>query len=188
MLDDSLAQANLRNWQDFLYSSSNVLSETHEHLSKLYSQHDSTSNRVYCPNYRWTSVDPSLQRRRDNPAYFYYQCSCSDQDCASSKRIFSSLLESVNKTRQHGHHVSRSLHAAISLIESIRGIAEAEGVSKLTELAFIFIPLSFSASFFSMPIDVSPFKQASGKKFSADTISSGNLDFNCGFGWHSQGS
>ncbi|KAF1963570.1 hypothetical protein CC80DRAFT_9077 [Byssothecium circinans] len=40
----------------------------------------------------------------------------------------------------------------MSLLESRRGIAQAEGVTRLTELAFIFIPLSFVASTFSMQI------------------------------------
>lgn len=38
-------------------------------------------------------------------------------------------------------------------MNSRRSIAEAESVSKLTELAFIFIPLSFVASLFSMQVD-----------------------------------
>ncbi|KAF2728885.1 hypothetical protein EJ04DRAFT_556461 [Polyplosphaeria fusca] len=44
------------------------------------------------------------------------------------------------------------LRADMSLLESRRGIAEAESVTRLTELAFIFIPLSFVASLFSMQI------------------------------------
>lgn len=40
----------------------------------------------------------------------------------------------------------------MSLIESKRGIAEAESVTKLTEWAFFFIPLTFTASMFSMHV------------------------------------
>lgn len=46
----------------------------------------------------------------------------------------------------------KALRAELSILESKRGIAEAEGVAKLTELAFIFIPLTFSASLFSMQV------------------------------------
>ena len=46
----------------------------------------------------------------------------------------------------------QSLMANMSIVESKRGIAEAEGVAKLTELAFFFIPLTFSASIFSMQV------------------------------------
>ncbi|KAJ4337867.1 hypothetical protein N0V87_004423 [Didymella glomerata] len=47
---------------------------------------------------------------------------------------------------------SRSLLAEMQIVDSRRSIAEAESVSKLTELAFVFIPLSFVASLFSMQI------------------------------------
>ncbi|KAF3037530.1 hypothetical protein E8E12_008040 [Didymella heteroderae] len=47
---------------------------------------------------------------------------------------------------------SHSLLAEMQIADSRRGIAEAESVSKLTELAFVFIPLSFVASLFSMQI------------------------------------
>ncbi|KAF2119527.1 hypothetical protein BDV96DRAFT_642547 [Lophiotrema nucula] len=45
------------------------------------------------------------------------------------------------------------LRADMSLLESRRGIAEAESVTRLTELAFIFIPLSFVSSLFSMQVN-----------------------------------
>jgi Mg2+ and Co2+ transporter CorA len=44
------------------------------------------------------------------------------------------------------------LRADIDLLESRRGIAQAEGVNRLTELAFIYIPLTFVSSLFSMQI------------------------------------
>jgi hypothetical protein len=47
---------------------------------------------------------------------------------------------------------AHSLLAEMQIADSRRGIAEAESVSKLTELAFVFIPLSFVASLFSMQI------------------------------------
>ncbi|KAF2995702.1 hypothetical protein E8E13_003855 [Curvularia kusanoi] len=47
---------------------------------------------------------------------------------------------------------SQSLLAEMQIADSRRGIIETESVSKLTELAFVFIPLSFCASLFSMQI------------------------------------
>ena len=44
----------------------------------------------------------------------------------------------------------RSLMAAMSLVENKRGIAEVENVTRVTELAFFFIPLLFSARDSSM--------------------------------------
>ena len=54
-----------------------------------------------------------------------------------------------------------SLMANMSIVESKRGIAEAESVTKLTELAFFFIPLTFRASVFSMQV----------KELNASTVS-----------------
>lgn len=47
---------------------------------------------------------------------------------------------------------SHALLAEMQIVDSRRSIAEAESVSKLTELAFVFIPLSFVASLFSMQV------------------------------------
>lgn len=58
----------------------------------------------------------------------------------------------ITKLRQRTASSYQSLMANMSIVESKRGIAEAEGVSKLTELAFFFIPLTFSASIFSMQV------------------------------------
>jgi hypothetical protein len=47
---------------------------------------------------------------------------------------------------------SHSLLAEMQIIDSRKSIKEAESISKLTELAFVFIPLSFVASLFSMQV------------------------------------
>lgn len=46
-----------------------------------------------------------------------------------------------------------ALRADMGVLESRKGIAEAESVGKLTELAFIFIPLTFITGVFSMQIE-----------------------------------
>ncbi|KAL8691705.1 MAG: hypothetical protein Q9224_004114 [Gallowayella concinna] len=58
------------------------------------------------------------------------------------------VAEAQKRTRS----THKSLMTTMSLIESKRGISEAESVTKLTELAFFFIPLTFAASLFSMQI------------------------------------
>jgi hypothetical protein len=45
-----------------------------------------------------------------------------------------------------------SITGAIQYLESQRAITEAESISRLTELAFLFIPLSFAAALFSMQV------------------------------------
>lgn len=61
-------------------------------------------------------------------------------------------ISQINSLRQHTTRSHKSLMANMSIVESKRGIAEAESVTKLTELAFFFIPLTFSASIFSMQV------------------------------------
>ena len=53
------------------------------------------------------------------------------------------------------YQTSAALASTMSIIESKRAIAEASAVTKLTELAFFFIPLSFSVGLFSMQVQVS---------------------------------
>ncbi|KAI5849898.1 hypothetical protein BZA05DRAFT_419697 [Tricharina praecox] len=45
-----------------------------------------------------------------------------------------------------------ALMSTMSIIESRNAVSQGESISKLTELAFIFIPLSFATSFFGMEI------------------------------------
>jgi hypothetical protein len=47
---------------------------------------------------------------------------------------------------------TQTLLAEVQIVHSQRSIAEAESVTKLTELAFVFIPLAFVASLFSMQV------------------------------------
>ncbi|KAL9118148.1 MAG: hypothetical protein Q9187_005311 [Circinaria calcarea] len=61
-------------------------------------------------------------------------------------------LKHLSELQQRTSKSYKSLMANMSIINSKRGIAEAESVTKLTELAFFFIPLTFSASIFSMQV------------------------------------
>ena len=62
------------------------------------------------------------------------------------------ILKEIFSLRQRTPSSYNSLMANMNIVESKRGIAEAESVTKLTELAFLFIPLTFSASIFSMQV------------------------------------
>ncbi|OCL04462.1 hypothetical protein AOQ84DRAFT_117046 [Glonium stellatum] len=64
---------------------------------------------------------------------------------SSVKNHIDALVAQIEKTQN-------SLRAELSILESKRGIAQAESVSKLTELAFFFIPLTFIATTYSMQI------------------------------------
>ncbi len=62
------------------------------------------------------------------------------------------LRAKINGTADTCKTLQQLLRAEISLLESKRGIEEAESVSRLTELAFVFIPVTFAASLFSMQV------------------------------------
>ena len=78
-----------------------------------------------------------------------------------SKATFAKCLSQISSVRQRTQRSQKALMTTMSLVESKRGIAEAESVTKLTELAFLFIPLTFSASVFSMQV----------KELNASTVS-----------------
>ena len=86
-------------------------------------------------------------------------------ETGSSKVTFAKCLMQISNVRHRTKSSYKSLMTLMSLVESKRGIAEAESVTKLTELAFFFIPLTFSASLFSMQI----------KELNASSISLGDF-------------
>ncbi|KAK6351897.1 hypothetical protein TWF718_005040 [Orbilia javanica] len=67
------------------------------------------------------------------------------------------IVKEVAKFRKHTatrvECTFQALMSSMSIIESKEAIKEASSVGKLTELAFIFIPLSFTATFYSMQIE-----------------------------------
>ena len=82
-----------------------------------------------------------------------------------TRELFDQCLNDIESVKQRTESAYRSLISTMSLVESKRGIAEAESVTKLTELAFLFIPLTFSASVFSMQV----------KELNAATVSLGDF-------------
>ncbi|KAL8991596.1 MAG: hypothetical protein Q9169_007820 [Polycauliona sp. 2 TL-2023] len=68
------------------------------------------------------------------------------------RELLGRLRKQVTQAQVRTESTHRSLMTTMSLIESKRGISEAESVTKLTELAFFFIPLTFAASLFSMQV------------------------------------
>lgn len=71
----------------------------------------------------------------------------------SEMREFEQLSEDIARMTERLQKTSESLISNMSLLESRRSIDEAHAVTRLTELAFIFIPLSFSASIFGMQVE-----------------------------------
>lgn len=68
------------------------------------------------------------------------------------EKLLEESISQIYSLRQRTTRSHKSLMANMSIVESKRGITEAESVTKLTELAFFFIPPTFSASIFSMQV------------------------------------
>ncbi|KAH6658960.1 hypothetical protein BKA67DRAFT_2412 [Truncatella angustata] len=73
---------------------------------------------------------------------------------ANSVKICNHVRQTLDSTKNRLDNFSQTLMATMSIIESQRGIREAESVGKLTELAFFFIPITFIASLFGMNVVV----------------------------------
>jgi hypothetical protein len=65
------------------------------------------------------------------------------------------VLESgLLKMEQRVDRSFQAIMSSMSILESEKAIAQGVAITRLTELAFFFIPLSFAATFFSMQIKV----------------------------------
>lgn len=70
-------------------------------------------------------------------------------------RVDEIIEELDSRTQRFSQRIEKAyaaLRAEMGLFESRRSIAEAETVTKLTELAFVFIPLTFCCGLFSMQV------------------------------------
>ncbi|KAL8717913.1 MAG: hypothetical protein Q9225_004891 [Loekoesia sp. 1 TL-2023] len=74
------------------------------------------------------------------------------KDTKTCGKLLGQCTLQITKVQERRRITYGSLMTAMSLVESKRGISEAESVTKLTELAFFFIPLTFAASLFSMQV------------------------------------
>lgn len=68
-------------------------------------------------------------------------------------REFKELSAGVEDMIKRLQIASSSLTSNMALLDSRRSIAEAKAVTKLTELAFFFIPLTFAATLFGMQVE-----------------------------------
>ncbi|KAL4768476.1 hypothetical protein BDW60DRAFT_119557 [Aspergillus nidulans var. acristatus] len=71
----------------------------------------------------------------------------------SQEEVITELAHGFKNTIQNLKEAANAITGTLQFIESHRAILEAESITRLTELAFLFIPLSFAASLFSMQID-----------------------------------
>ncbi|KAJ6021627.1 Mg2+ transporter protein CorA-like/Zinc transport protein ZntB [Penicillium herquei] len=97
-----------------------------------------------------TSIEPFVAfMTKIDPDGVYEEGQTNDPD---GKLDLKSLLKNIERTRDRLRGTSASLTSNMGLLDSRRSIDEAHAVTRLTELAFIFIPLSFAASVFGMQV------------------------------------
>jgi Mg2+ and Co2+ transporter CorA len=77
-----------------------------------------------------------------------------DENSAKYLLEFKYMREDVIKLGKRTESTFQALMSTMAIIESQRAIAQAKAVSKLTNLAFFFIPLTLSASVFGMNVIV----------------------------------
>ncbi|KAK0100256.1 hypothetical protein ONS96_007539 [Cadophora gregata f. sp. sojae] len=77
-------------------------------------------------------------------------------DASVTNTGMQSCLDAIDEMIVRLQSVSSSLTSNMALLDSRRSIAEAKSITRLTELAFLFIPLTFAATIFGMEIE--PFK------------------------------
>ncbi|KAK0622762.1 hypothetical protein B0T14DRAFT_152819 [Immersiella caudata] len=82
----------------------------------------------------------------------YHQSPVPLQPPPSLTASLSDLESRIRSLSARATQTHTSLLSEMSLLSSRRSISEAESVSRLTELAFLFIPMTFAASLFSMQI------------------------------------
>lgn len=84
---------------------------------------------------------------------------CAPQPSSSIKPKYevelAGLIADFDETLARLNSTFQAVMSTMSIVESQKAISEAETVSKLTALAFFFIPLSFIASLFGMNLVVS---------------------------------
>ncbi len=128
ILDDTLIQQRLVHWRLLLERFGTELQQLEDSLRRL-------------AEFIATSGLPH-QNHEENQ----------DRPTSPVRKLLRDCVSQINSLRQHTKQSHKSLMANMSIVESKRGIAEAESVTKLTELAFFFIPITFSASIFSMQV------------------------------------
>jgi hypothetical protein len=69
-----------------------------------------------------------------------------------AKQRCEAIIAQLKETNEHVDRTYNALRTELQIADTRKSIEEAESVAKLTELAFVFIPLTFAAGLFSMQI------------------------------------
>jgi hypothetical protein len=95
---------------------------------------------------------PAIARRLKHFADFVFRPNGEQDYPGEVSRIIEAVDLDIAKAKSRLADAYAGLRADMQFTESRRSITEAQTVTRLTELAFVFVPLSFCASLFSMSI------------------------------------
>ncbi|KAH7363873.1 hypothetical protein BKA65DRAFT_545787 [Rhexocercosporidium sp. MPI-PUGE-AT-0058] len=107
---------------------------------------------------RWRQILTRAQlelpeMKRSITGFFNFLPSQRSDNAVHNNPDLQKCLDGIDKMIQRLQAVSSSLTSNMALLDSRRSIAEAQSITRLTELAFLFIPLTFAATLFGMQID-----------------------------------
>ena len=91
---------------------------------------------------KFVKIDATSKRHQRAP----------DIETSLIEDLLSNVLDEINLHKRRITEAYTSLTSKVQISDSHRSIAEAETVTRLTELAFLFIPLSLATSIFGMQI------------------------------------
>ena len=152
MSDNTLLQSNALAWRRLLCSWRVSLVDYATRLEEVKSKLQSPANdpsRV---------ADPPISGSDDKGSLGYRlkTNSSSIDEEQHLLQLYQILLGGLHKIEQRVDRSFQAIMSSMSILESERAITQGAAITRLTELAFFFIPLSFAATFFSMQIRVSP--------------------------------
>lgn len=126
-LDEVAMETRLAAWVQAIHSAQRAVSELHVVMEPF---------AVFCASLDSTKTSESSTASEPEVMYDFQELS----------KILTQMSDRLERT-------SALLTTNMGLLESRRSINEAQAVSRLTELAFVFVPLSFAASIFGMQIE-----------------------------------
>ncbi|KAK6533730.1 hypothetical protein TWF694_002661 [Orbilia ellipsospora] len=131
--DAEILKKNVKSWEKLL-SSYRVILSSMVHTIKAHKQYVRHLNQVLGA----ASSEDQVEIRQHKQELLYA--------IEEFVELRAHIIERADRTFQ-------IIMSSMSILESQEAISEASSVGKLTELAFIFIPISFAATFYSMQIE-----------------------------------
>lgn len=152
----------LEQWRDVLAAMNDTIDQIDLAMASCIKDAQSVALELTRRKRLLTSWRPFLgkQQRHSKTEIFQHIAATHNQEPALSELLgnLTDSLQSIERDREilekRMEQTSQELASVIAILESKTATAQTKTISVLTELAFIFIPLSFASSFFSMSIKV----------------------------------